>query len=211
MRLYQFAYSHHCAKVRIVLLEKGIPHELPPIPGGSTRSPEFLAQNPLGKVPFLVDGPLGLAESEVIVEYLEDTVPEPAMLPPGAADRARSRWLSRFHDLYFGKQLSVLYAALSEGRRDDPTMGAEVDEMYRLTDMLEASIAPAPFFFGERFGISDASFALSVMYLDMLTAAYGRPYPTERAPRLRAWYEVACGRPAVAQVLAECRAALGQA
>ncbi|MEI8254926.1 MAG: glutathione S-transferase family protein [Deltaproteobacteria bacterium] len=211
MKLYHLPYSHHCAKVRITLIEKGIAHELPPLPGGSTQSPEFLAQNPLGKVPLLVDGDLALAESEVIVEYLEETCPEPAMLPRGAADRARSRWLSRFHDLYFGKQLSALYVALNQGRRDDPAMTAEVNELFRLTDVLETSIRPAPFFFGASFGIADASFALSVLYLKMLTEAYGRPLPAERAPRLMAWFEAVSLRPSVALVIADCKTALGQA
>ncbi len=211
MKLFHLPYSHHCAKVRITLLEKGIAHELPPLPGGSTRSPEFLAQNPLGKVPFIVDGDVALAESEVIVEYLEEAYPEPTMLPSGAAKRAHSRWLSRFHDLYFGKQLSTLYFALNDGRRDDPAMVAEVDELYRLTDVLEAAIEPAPFFFGETFGLADASFALSVLYLKMLTEAYGRPLPPERAPKLLAWFDAAGRRPSVAKVIADCQAALGGA
>ena len=56
MKLYQLPYSHHGAEVRVALLEKGLDHELPPIPGGSVRSPELLAIAPLAKVPVLVHG-----------------------------------------------------------------------------------------------------------------------------------------------------------
>lgn len=108
MKLYQFPYSHYSAKVKIVLLEKGLAFETPALTAGYLHSPKFLALNPLGKVPFLQDGDFGIGESEVIVEYLEDRYPEPALLPRTPKARARSRWLSRFHDLYLGPQLAAV-------------------------------------------------------------------------------------------------------
>jgi glutathione S-transferase len=208
MNLYQLPFSHHAAKVRIALLEKGIAHELLPIPGGSTRSPEFLAMNPMGQVPFLVDGAVSLAESEVIVEYLEDVAPEPAMLPRSPAARARSRWLTRFHDLYFGKQLSALFFALAAGKKGDPAMTQELDELYRLLGILEGAIEPSPWFFGETFGLADAAYALSVQYLLDLTKAYERPVQRGDAPKLLGWFDEAKKRTSVARVLADCQAAL---
>lgn len=206
MKLYQLPYSHHCAKVRITLLEKGLAHELPPLPGGSTRSPEFLAMSPLGKVPVLVAGDLVVAESEVIVEYLEEIAPTPAMLPRGASARAQSRGLTRFHDLYFGKQLSTLFFALD--RKDDPAMAAELDEMERLTALLEGWIAPDPFFFGPTFGIADAAYALSVHYLLYLSKAFGREAGPSRAPKLMRWFDAARERRSVKTVIDACEAAL---
>lgn len=206
MKLYQLPYSHHCAKVRVTLLEKGLTHELPPLPGGSTRSPEFLALSPLGKVPVLVAGDTVIAESEVIVEYLEEIAPSPVMLPRGAAQRARSRGLTRFHDLYFGKQLSALFFGLA--RKGDPAMDAELDEMERLTALLEGWIEPEPYFFGAAFGIADATYALSVYYLGYLSNAFGRADALSRAPKLMRSFDAARGRRSVAAVIADCEAAL---
>ena len=56
MKLYQFPYSHYSAKVAIVLIEKGLEFESPALTAMYQKSPEFLALNPLGKVPFLQDG-----------------------------------------------------------------------------------------------------------------------------------------------------------
>jgi len=209
MLLYQLPYSHHCSKVRIVAIEKGLPLDMPPIPGGTTRSPEFLALNPLGQVPFLVDGDVRLGESEVIVEYLEDRSPEPAMLPERPDQRAYSRWLSRFHDLYVARQLSTLYFALSAGRVDDPAMQKDVDELMRLLDLLEARVHPQPYFLGERFCLCDAAHALSFQYVKQLTSAYHRPLPPDRLPGLSTWFAEVSTRPSVARVIADCLVALG--
>jgi glutathione S-transferase len=69
-------------------------------PAHGTRSAEHLARNPIGKIPVLVDGPLVLPESDVIVAYLEDCVPLPTLFPGDAAARANVRLLSRLLDNY---------------------------------------------------------------------------------------------------------------
>lgn len=62
---------------------------------GEGRKPAFLAINPAGKVPVLVDGPLTLTESFAIVTYLGEKFPESALVPAGVAARARYwRWCS---------------------------------------------------------------------------------------------------------------------
>lgn len=208
MKLYQLAYSHHCSKVRIAAAEKGLELELPAIPGGGTRSPEFLALNPLGQVPFLVDGDVRLGESEVIVEYLEDRHPDPPLLPADPALRARSRWLSRFHDLFIAKQLSVLYFALVAGRAGEPEMSKEVDELLRLLDLFEGQVEPAPYLLGRDFLLCDAAHALSFFYVGRLTAAYQRPVSSERIPKLTAWFDAISERPSVAAVIDDCVRAL---
>lgn len=209
MKLYQLPYSHYSAKVKIVLHEKGIPFETPPIAPGWLQSAEWRAINPLGKVPYLEHEGFGIGESEVIAEYLEEAFPLPAMLPVEPRRRAESRWLSRFHDLYLGPQLSILYFALSDGRAGQPGFSAEVDRLYELLAILEARIAPSPFFFGERFGLADASYCLSYQYVLMLAAAHGRPLAEATdIPRLSAWFAAVRGRPSVAGVLAAAEAAL---
>src|SRR5690606_21177046 len=68
---------------------------------GDTRSPEFLAVNPRGKVPTLVDDGLVLWESSAIAEYLEDRYPERPLLPRDPAARALVRRLVIETDTYF--------------------------------------------------------------------------------------------------------------
>jgi glutathione S-transferase len=210
MKLYQLPYSHYSAKVKIVLLEKGLSFETPELSSDYLHSPEFLALNPLGKVPFLLDGDFGIGESEVIVEYLEDRYPQPTLLPGTPQQRARSRWLSRFHDLYLGPQLSTLYFALSDGRAGKPEFAAEVDRLHELVALLESQIDPAPYFLGSQFTLADASFVLSYWYIGMLSTAHGRPVAESAMPRLANWFGAVKKRASVASVLKAAEIALGK-
>lgn len=208
MKLYQFPISHYSSKVHIVLLEKGLSFEAPPLTWAFLKSPEFLAMNPLGKVPFLQDGGFGIGESEVIVEYLEERYPKPAMLPTTIEARARSRWLSRFHDLYLGPQLSTLYFALSDGRVGQPGFEVEVERLHQLIALLEAQIDPSPYLMGSQFTLADASFAVSFLYIGMLSNAHGKPVEKHAMPRLVSWFDAVKTRPSVSTVLAATTAAL---
>ena len=98
MKLYDAARCPYCARVRLVLGEKGISYETIEIDLGD-RPPWIYDLNPSGKVPVLDDGFI-LPESVVIDEYLEERFPEPALLPAGARERAESRLaVFRFDDL----------------------------------------------------------------------------------------------------------------
>ncbi len=211
MKLYQFPLSHYSAKVKIVLLEKGLKFAEPAIPGGGLKSPEFLAINPLGKIPFLQDGSFGIGESEVIVEYLEDRYPQPPLLPPDPEGRARSRWLSRFNDLYLAPQLTVFYRALADGRASQPEFAVEVDRLHQLVTVLEGQINPAPYFCGEQFTLADAALALPTFYVGLLSGLVGKPVAAADMPKLAAWFTAVKERPSVAQVLALAEAALPNA
>lgn len=209
MKLYQLPYSHNCAKVKIALLEKGLAFEAPDLPAGYLRSAEFLALNPLGKVPYLQDGDFGIGESEVIVEYLEERYPQPPLLPPTIEGRARSRWLSRYHDLYLGPQLSTLFFALQDGRAGKLEFEPEIDRLFEQVAQLEALIEPSPYLMGAQFTLADAPYALSYHYILVLTAAHQRPLTPAQMPKLSAWFDAVSQRPAVAQVLAAAKASLG--
>lgn len=201
MKLYQLPYSHYSAKVTIALLEKGLEFEAPALGAGYQKSTEFLALNPLGKVPLLKDGDFDIGESEVIVEYLEDRYPHPALLPSTPQERARSRWLSRFHDLYLGPQLSLLYFALSDGRVGKPEFESEVDRLHELVALLESQITPAPYFLGSQFTLADASYVLSYWYIGLLSKAHGKPIPDAAMPRLVNWFAAVKQRASAASVL----------
>ena len=96
--LYDADRCPFCARVRIALAEKGIEYETVEI-DLRDRPPWIYELNPSGKVPVLDDG-FVLPESEVIVEYLEDRYPEPALLPDDPRGRAEARLLvHRFDEL----------------------------------------------------------------------------------------------------------------
>ena len=84
--LYDAARCPFCARVRIVLAEKGVAYE--PVAIDLSTAPAWLYEkNPPGRVPVLEEDTFVLPESAVIMEYLEERYPEPALLP---ADPARA-------------------------------------------------------------------------------------------------------------------------
>jgi len=99
MKLYTYFRSSAAYRVRIALNLKQFAYEAVPVHlvrgGGEHRQPEYVALNPAGLVPTLVDGANVLQQSLAIIEYLDETRPEPALLPGGAVERARVRAIAQ--------------------------------------------------------------------------------------------------------------------
>ena len=93
MILHGYWRSSASYRVRIALNWKGIEADAHNIDLriGAHHAPDYLALNPQGLVPSLEDGPLLLGQSLAIIEYLEETHPNPPLLPANPADRARVR------------------------------------------------------------------------------------------------------------------------
>ncbi|KIG02301.1 maleylacetoacetate isomerase [Caballeronia concitans] len=92
MKLYSYFRSSAAYRVRIALNLKGLGYEYAGVhllrDGGQQLKPEYRTLNPDGIVPTLVDGDDVLTQSLAIIEYLEETHPEPPLLPRNPSDRA---------------------------------------------------------------------------------------------------------------------------
>lgn len=99
MKLYTYWRSTAAYRVRIALNLKGLEAEQVPVhlvrDGGEQHQADYSRLNPQELVPTLVDGRHTLTQSMAILEYLEETHPEPALLPREAAGRARVRALAQ--------------------------------------------------------------------------------------------------------------------
>ncbi|TJZ73291.1 glutathione S-transferase family protein [Chitiniphilus eburneus] len=207
IELIQVPFSHFCAKVRIALNEKGLPHRCLPVPGGWMDSVEYRVVNPLGRVPFLVDGDIRLGESQVINEYLEDRYPQPSLMPSDAAGRARVRWLCSLHDNYCAPQIFRIFFGLVKGQAPD-AFADDWQAVLQALDLLEAQTDDA-WLAGPAFSLADCTWVLSWMHAQGLSAMLNQPLDAEtRYPRLLAWAARAESRPAVASVMTEAKAAL---
>lgn len=93
MKLYTYFRSSSSFRVRIALNFKGIEWtpEYVHLVKGEQKSDDHLARNPQGLVPVLDDNGDIITQSHAIIEYLEETCPEPALLPPAPLDRAHVR------------------------------------------------------------------------------------------------------------------------
>ncbi len=131
--LYNADRCPYCARVRMVLAEKGIEHEVVEI-DLSARPAWLYEKNPVGKVPVLEEGAWALPESAVIMEYLEERFPEPALLPADPPARAEARLWIWEHD----RRLADDYYAFrrGEGREVLDARLAELDAVLAVRDHL---------------------------------------------------------------------------
>jgi stringent starvation protein A len=175
----------YCARVRIVLAEKGLAHETVVI--DLDDRPAWLYQkNPVGKVPVVEENGWVLPESAVINEYLEERHPQPPLLPADPEARAAARLLIFRHD-----DFSRPYYAL---RREQPGAGAAFAETL---SSLDATLARAPYLTGPAFGLADVAYVPWVIRArDLLGVSYA-PYP-----HVDAWLARLAERPSVAAEVA---------
>lgn len=207
MKLYSGPLSLFSRKVEIALAEKGIPYDLEVVSFSQTRGyapkhPAVLAANPKGQVPVLVDGDLTLFDSTVILEYLEDGWPDPALLPNDPKARARCRLLELTADEILLKPLSRLMFR-TEPARADPAEEARLEaaavdaewELVGLYRELQGELR-GDWFCGQ-VSTADIALFMAVHYGVRL----GGP-ALDSVPTLRLWYRRMLARPAVASVVA---------
>jgi glutathione S-transferase len=181
LTLYDADRCPYCARVRIVLAEKGVPYETVVV-DLEDRPAWIYEKNPLGKVPVLEEGDFVLPESAVINEYLEERFPEPPLWPSDPAERAAGRLLiHRFDDL------SRPYYAL---RRGEESARQRLDEELGRLDSL---LAGPPFLTGSEFGLADAAYLPWILRAETMLGV-----DLDAHPALADWVERTRDRPSVA-------------
>jgi glutathione S-transferase len=182
--LYDAGRCPYCARVRIVLAEKGIEYETVEI-DLDDRPTWIYEKNPLGRVPVLEEDTFVLPESAVINEYLEERYPEPALWPADPGERAFGRLLVFRFD-----QLSKPYYAL---RREEEGAQERLDaELAKLNAALDAR----PYLTGREFGLAD------IAYVPWIVRARDRMGVDLRSYHaLSEWLGRVSGRPSIAAEL----------
>src|ERR1700748_3414908 len=111
MKLFSLALSPYAARVRVAVHAKSLPVEIVTPPSDWRTSAEFRKLSPLVRVPVLVlDDGTSVAESGVIVEYLEDAHPEVPLRPRSAQERARVRFVTQVAEQYVMTAIMPLFA-----------------------------------------------------------------------------------------------------
>lgn len=161
LTLYQQQDSGNCYKVRLLLSHLRQPYRTVAVSSldGSTRRPDFLARNPIGKVPTIeLDDGRFLAESNAILLYFAEGT---ALLPADAYDRAQTyQWL--FFEQYSHEPAIAVRRALSvyPERRADATearMAQLLEAGNRALSVLEQRLAAADWLAGGAFSVADIS------------------------------------------------------
>jgi len=139
MRLYTMPGSPYGRRVELVLAEKGLAHETIALSrsDGDLETEEHLRRSPRGRVPALIDGDVTLYESQVIVEYLEERHPTPALVPGDAAGRAAVR-IEEFECLlYFLPGLRPVAVQMFMTAPEDRDMAVVDEALKALADEID--------------------------------------------------------------------------
>jgi glutathione S-transferase len=209
MKLFSVAISPFTAKVRIALYEKEIPFEkvtLPwtPTTGITGKPPEMLAINPKGQVPTMIDGDLKLYDSTIILEYLEERYPKPALFPTAIADRVLCRLLEDGGDTILTDSARVLiseiYLKSDPATRNQAEIAKATAELRQAYAILDQDVATRPYLCGQ-FSVADISCFIPINFAAMLGVAPENPH-------LAKWFSRMGERPSVRRDLDEMNQAL---
>ena len=204
--VYDHPLSPYAQKVKIALLEKEVPFEapLPEAIGKGATGREFLAANPRAEVPALLDGDVAVFDSTIILEYIEDRWPNPALLPETPADRARVRMLEDVMDTHY-EAINWALGELTHFGRAPGAAGerlrAQAAEQTRdWQRWLTTQLGDRAFFNGDAFGWGDLS------VIPYLNGSAGFDLGPLTGSPLAAWMDRVNARPSVAAVTEAARA-----
>lgn len=205
VKLYEHPLSPYAQKVKIALYEKDIPFEAT-MPNLFGSDPEFEAASPRREVPCLSDDGVSVFDSTIILEYLEDKWPKPALLPPSPAERARVRMLEELCDTYYE---AINWALFEIGffRRTTGTLAEELtaragSQIAGVHARLERELGDRQWFNGPSFGWGDLS------VVPYISGSVGFSFAPPAGSRLAAWTARALERPSVARSLGAAAAAM---
>ena len=166
MKLFNANFSPNCLRVRAVIFELGADVEIVDVDvfSGGTKTPEYLAINPNGKVPAFVDGDLKLFESRAINAYLASLDPKRRLYPENLKKRAVVDQWSYWQAIHLGPSSQklafekVLKEKFGRGKPDQAVIDVEAKETTKLLGVLDTGLAGREWIAGD---LSIADFALA--------------------------------------------------
>jgi maleylpyruvate isomerase len=204
MKLFSLALSPFAARVRVAVHAKNLPVEIVTPPSDWRTSPEFKKLNPLVRVPVLVlDDGTALAESGVIVEYLEDAYPETSLRPRSPKDLARVRFITQVAEQYVMPSIMPLFGLFDAKTRDEAAITTQLTKLDAALKQLDGLLAPGAYANGDRLTTADA-WLMPVRYsLDGLMNFSGRTQILDHHDAVRAYADVARRDPHLGHVWRE--------
>jgi glutathione S-transferase len=198
-RLWSFRLSPFAGKARAAFAEKGVDVELVEI--HPVRRPDRLRElNPANRVPVLEVGGYAVRESSVIIEWLEETHPDPPLWPADAAARAWARGMGRYVDdaLAANYFLGMRKTAFGLADDDPPDVVERLHaRMTRPWTVVEEALGrqDGPWLMGETFTYADLSGLALAVRLPEWT-----PHLQPEHPRAAAWLDALRARPSAAAI-----------
>lgn len=188
------ARTGNCFRVAIALEEAGLPYVVQRVDlrHGVHQAPDFLALNPAGKVPLLIDrrgsGPMLLSQSNAIMLHLAASAPDELM----PVDDARGR--ARFHERLFYFVTDVIGPShagfILQASGEDGGVRILMQRSVANLQAAERFLLDSPYMLGDRFSLVDIA-AVTI------ASAIEGDVDWAAVPTLRDWFDRVSGRPAV--------------
>ncbi|MES0828289.1 glutathione S-transferase family protein [Ruegeria sp. SCP11] len=203
-RLFHVPLSPYCRKVRLSLAEKKIEVELVEEKYWE-KDPDFLRRNPAGKVPVLrLDGQI-MSESAAICEYIEETRPEPPLMPKKADARYEVRRLVGWFDDKFHHEVTskLLYERVNkkvtgEGYPDSKNVKEGARAIKYHLDYMAWLLDHRRWLAGDQMTLADFAAAAHLSALDYISDV-----DWNRSQAVKDWYAKIKSRPAFRSILAD--------
>lgn len=201
--------SNYYNKVKLVLLEKGVPFVEERVPTHSTDE-AVLSASPLAKIPFIrVDGQT-LCESQVIVDYLEARYPNPPLLPADPLAAAKVRELITFVDLHLELVVRDLYAqAFFGGTASEGTKERVHKQLVKNIPAFLRLAKFGPYLAGDSFTLADCAGWVNLPPLAMATKnVLGVDMLAEAGVDWKSYVKLVGARPSAVKVSEDRKAAM---
>ena len=190
MKLYYNPLSPNGRRARLAaaVLGSNVDEKVVDFSKGEHKSPEYLALNPNGAVPTLVDGDFVLTESRAIMQYLASKKPESGLLPRDEASRADvTRW--QFWDAaHFSPALGtlafekIIKGMMGMGEPDNAKVGEALANFRRFAAVLNLRLDGKAYVVGNALTIADLTLASSLMYSSQTDA------PVSEFSNVESWF-----------------------
>jgi glutathione S-transferase len=202
-----FPISNYYNKVKLALLEKGIPFEEEQVMTGS-KDEAVLAASPLGKVPFIRTPQGALCESQVIVDWIEAAYPNPPLMPADPFAAAKVRELATFIDLHLELVARDLYAqAFFGGTVSEGTQARVRKQLERHIPAFKRLASFSPYVAGDTFTLADCSAWVSLPLVAMATrSVYGEDLLAAQGVDWKGYVKLVGERPSAQRVAADRKA-----
>ena len=173
LTLCGFSASNYYNKVKLALLEKGVPFEEKKV--WTDRSPALLEKSPLGKVPFFEKDGKVLFESQVMLDYVESAYPQKPLIPADPYEAARIRQLIQFMELHLELVARELYLEAFFGGKIADDVKIRVQKQLKRNITAFGQIANfSPYIAGSEFTMADCAAIVHLPLIGMATKAiYG--------------------------------------
>ena len=206
-RLFHVPLSPFSRKVRLSLAEKKIEVELVEERYWEA-DPDFLRRNPAGKVPVLrLDG-IMMAESAAICEYIEETRPEPSLLPSDPVERLEVRRLVGWFDDKFHAEVTfklleekVNKKAMKRGTPDSKNVREGIKALKFHLGYMTWLLDHRRWLAGDKMTLADFAAAAHISTLDYMNVTDEDMWKT--CPDVKDWYAKIKSRPAFRSILAD--------